>query len=281
MDDLINVYNEQWNIYNNRYEITINDIKKILKANPSLIRINNEIKKLPLFTFNLIKHVDYVIDGLNVEGGFINNFRQIRKILDEPRNNFHNKKILIIIRMTTTRQKKADDVSCKKLIKEYNNVKIIYVHTTYMIGKKIVKLIESCKWNKYCTPQEVASGLSIKGEKLCVTPIITAPNKIQNIRPMHSICEIDDLLVFYVASKYDAIIISNTEDYTQTIDEKKIKSIKYFLNIPITYYYAIKKKNFRKKFYIAPFKLLSSFLKLSTKKLSATHSIMLKSKIII
>ena len=44
-----------------------------------------------------------------------------------------------------SRQKKSDIDACKKIIKRFKNVKILYIHTNYMINGKNIRLIESCR----------------------------------------------------------------------------------------------------------------------------------------
>jgi len=254
----------------------LSDVKKIIKNNPELKQINSEIGKLSLVTFKKIGNkMEYVVDALNVEGGFINNFKNINKILSESRNQLKNRKILIIVRASMRKQPNRDNRACMKLVKRYKNVKIIYIHTIY----KNTKLIESCRTSRYCNPQEAASGVSTRGERLCVTPIITASG---NIRPTHDVCEIDDLLTFYFALRYNAKIISNTEDYSITMNESKVKSMKYFLNIPISFYKHSGTKAVKKELYIDPFKLIKPFLELfKSRRFTPDRSVILHSRFVL
>ncbi len=262
---LFNIHKEQKELYEVKNTFStdkksastfLNDVKRVIKKNPHLKRINNEIAKLHLVTFKKIGNkMDYIIDALNVERGFINNFKNINKILSESKNQLKHRKILVIVRACMGKQSKKDNKACMKLIQQHKNVKIIYIHTNY----KKTRLIESCRTSRYCNPQEAASGVSTRGERLCITPIITASG---NIRPTHDVCEIDDLLTFYFALRYNAKIISNTEDYSKTMNESKVKSMKYFLNIPISYYEHTKSKTTKKELYIDPFKLVNPFLTL-------------------
>ena len=211
--------------------LTTDNIKKIINQNKILKEINREIKKLPLLTFDLLKSFDYVIDALNIEGGLINKFNNIKKILTEPRNKLSKKKILIIVRAIFGKQKRSDANACKQIAKQFKNVKLLYIHTNFDLSDKTgkkhnIKLIESCRTSKYCKPREVRTGRKTKGERLCVTPIIVLSGEY-NIRPIHDVCEIDDLLVAYFAIKNNSFIISNTEDYSNTINRSKIESIKY------------------------------------------------------
>ena len=74
------------------FDITISNIKKIIKNNEILEDINYEIEKLPLLSFSIFKSFDYIIDALNIEKGRINGFKNITKILTESKNNMVKKK---------------------------------------------------------------------------------------------------------------------------------------------------------------------------------------------
>lgn len=259
----------------------LSDIETKHKLNPELKKINNVIaKRSPVSHYTFGKKFDYVIDGLNLERGFINNFKRVSKIVEERKNNLRRAKILIVVRAVMKKQSKRDNIECKKLVSRFRNIHIIYIHTNVNVNQKNIKLIETCRTNHYCTPQEAASGVSIRGERLCTTPIV----EFLDVRPKHVLCEIDDLLTYYFALKYNAKVISNTEDYSKIIDIEKIKSLKLFLNVPISYYKYVPKANkvVIKNLYINPLKLIKPYLKMyENKKLTPDRSIVMRGRIII
>lgn len=257
------------------------NIKRTVNSNAELKKINNVIaKRSPVVSHTFGRNFDYIVDGLNIEGGFINNFKRISKIIAEPKNNLRRAKILIVARAIMRKQSKRDNISCQSIVSKFHNVSVIYIHTNIIVNNKDVKLIQSCRTDRYCTPQEAASGVSTRGERLCITPVI----KLLDIRPQHVLCEIDDLITFYLALKYNAKVISNTEDYSTIIDDKKIRSLELFMNVPITYYRFVHKakKVSRRNLYINPHKLLKPYLKLlQDKRMTPDRSIIMRGRTVI
>ena len=246
-------------------------MKSLIDLEIELLYKSNIIKKINRFIStnssefninNLNNKYDYVFDGLNIEGGSINSFLSIKKII--KKNKLIKKKILIILRSSLKKQTKKEDNFCKRLVKKFNNIDIIYIHTSIDIKNKNYKLIESCRHNPYCNNKEKNSK-----EILCVTPIV-----IENsMRPTHNMCEIDDLLVYYFGLFFNSKIVSRTENYSTNIKERNIHSFKLFLNIPITHY----NKDKTNKKWIDPifvFKHLKSLYKI--KQLSSKQVIMIK-----
>lgn len=223
--------------------ITNKEIYEFIKTNRDLNRINKFISKEPIFRFRR-NYYDYIFDALNIEGGKINGFKNIKKIIKN--NKLYNKKILIIIRSVLKPQYKYEHKFCKKLSSEI--IHIIYIHTSINIKNKIYHLLQSCTNNEYCTTYEKKSY-----NRLCTTPIIEA----LKLNPIHYTCEIDDLLVYYSALlNKNASIVAKTEDYTKIITETNIHAIKLLMNIPVTYY-----TTEYKNYHIKSLNLFTDFLK--------------------
>jgi len=238
--------------------LSVSNVATIINSNAQLQKINNAIATRTLLTTSVINEqtFDYIVDNLNIERG-VSSFRSISKLLQDPKNNLKNNKLLIITRAIMKKQSSEEDVECKRMVKENNNVKIIYIHTNYDVDGVDTKLIESCVTSTFCTNEEQSAGRTSMGEKLCVTPIIANSGSF-NLRPMHEACEIDDLLTFYFALLYKSKIISKTEDYSLTMSDTKVRAIRIFMNIPISYYTHDAKLDA----YIDPLKIADQFVKL-------------------
>ena len=217
-------------------DVEIFNIRKVINEYPILRMINNHISKNKILNCSqksLCKgkitksSYHYVFDGLNIEGGNMNSFIEIKKILNNKKNNLLNKKILIIIRSPLKYQTKKEREDCKKLVKKNSNVNIIYIHTLVKIKDNYYKLIASCKDNPYCTHKEKKNR-----ELLCVTPLLIA----LGMRPLHNMCEIDDLLIYYFTLCFNSKVVSRTENYSLNVKAININSFKLFMNIPITFY---------------------------------------------
>ena len=256
----------------NKYKIEIDNIRLRLnfEQNPKKIinkkfkNINELIKKKYSDKFKEKYNYKYIFDALNIEGGRINKFTKIRKIL-EKNSNLRNSKILIIVRSVLQYQSSDENKECIKLVKKYNNITLKYIHTTIENNNKKFILINSCNNSDYCTDSHRESKI-----KLCTTPII----EYLKIQPNHTVCEIDDILVYYYSLlSTDSKIISRTEDYSRTIGLNEINSLKLFLNIPITIY--TNNKNYLT--YIDALDIKKSYIKLyNEKRIKRNRIIILK-----
>ncbi len=225
-------------------KVPISDIRRVI--NKRLAHINSVIeKRKPLGKIGT--GYSYIVDALNVEGGSLNKFRKTKKLLES----YKNKRILIIARSRMRMQTADEKNSCLDLVKSNKKITILYIHTHVIVDKKVIPLLGSCKSNSdYCTKYESKS--SINSKRLCVTPIL----KIMKRRPVHDVCEIDDLMVFYYAlCNPGSKILSKTEKYHIRFDKNSIHHLKLFLNIPVTLY---NKKS--RNAYIDPIKLLPKYL---------------------
>ena len=256
----------------NGYKMEIDNIRLRLnfEQNPKKIinkkfkNINKLIKKKYSDKFKEKYNYKYIFDALNIEGGRINKFTKIRKIL-EKNSNLRNSKILIIVRSVLQYQSSEENKECIKLVKKYNNITIKYIHTTIENNNKKIILINSCNNSDYCTDSHRESKI-----KLCTTPII----EYLKIQPNHTVCEIDDILVYYYSLlSIDSKIVSRTEDYSRTIGLNEINSLKLFLNIPITNY--TNNKNYLT--YIDTLDIKKTFIKLyNEKRIKRNRIIILK-----
>jgi len=213
-------------------DLEIKKIQKNIYENPTLHKINKHIGEREPFNCSkkfLIKYAkyDYIFDGLNIEGGTMNSFLELKKIIKLKKNKLCKKKILIIIRSPLKYQTRKEKKDCIKLVNQFNNVNVMYIHTVIRIKNKYYKLIESCRNNPYCTHKEKKSR-----ELLCVTPLIIA----KQMRALHNMCEVDDLLAYYFTLCFNSKIVSRTEKYSLNVKAKNIESFKLFMNIPITFY---------------------------------------------
>lgn len=228
--------------------LDLKKIKKIISSEAKLKLVNSYIKKRT--SLRDIKNIDYVIDGLNVEGGSVNGFRNIEKLLETDM--FGDKKILVISRDNLKPQSNHDNVTCERFAKKYSNIKIMYIHTSIMLpNRKRFQLIQSCKNNTYCTKSE--QDKSKKSTRLCTTPV----SELLNFRPVHDLCEVDDLLVLYYSLiNPKSKIIAKTEEYHKNFNKENIYHIKLFMNIPITLYSG----TLIKHCYLDPHKMLPKFI---------------------
>lgn len=245
-------------------DIEIDAIRDIIKSNPIISRINDHIASYDLFEcpcrpiiktisqkirqkkqWNQFMKYDYIFDGLNIEGGSMGGLSESIKIIKSRANNIRNKKILIVVRSPLRYQTTGEKKTCVNTVKKYKNIDIIYIHTIIKIKEIPYTLIESCKRNPYCTKREKKR--SITEERLCVTPLVIE----RGMRPTHNMCEIDDLIIYYLGICYKSKIVSRHEKYSLNVKAQNIDSFKLFLNIPITYYSA-RKTLIKKNLYIDP-----------------------------
>jgi hypothetical protein len=244
----------------NIQNINSNSIKKTIRSNKKLSDINQYITSHYKPLRSIGTNYTYIFDVLNIEGGYINDFKKIKILLEQKKHK--NKKILLIARSPMQVQSADEKTQCTLLTNIYKKIKILYIHThLHILNKKTIALVTTCKNNQYCTKNEMQS--SKKNKRLCTTPIL----KIIKRRPVHAVCEIDDLLVLYYALiNPNSKIVSKTEKYHERFDKNNIHHIKLFLNIPISVY-SYKINNNRSTYnkmhykYINPLTLLPKFIK--------------------
>jgi len=239
-------------------------IKRIVRSSKKLSDINLYITDHYTSLSSIGKNYAYIFDALNIEGGYINDFKKIRSILVQKK--YKNKKILIVARAKMRVQSQDEKKACIDLTNTFRKTTILYIHTHLRITvrkkTKTIALITTCRNDpEYCTRSEMQS--SEKIQRLCTTPIL----KLIKRRPIHAVCEIDDLLTLYYALiNPKSKIVSRTEKYHDRFNRDNIHHIKLFLNIPVSVYSyrinnnrALAKKMHKK--YINPLKLLPKFVK--------------------